>query len=180
MKLREAMPQDAMAMAGVHVAAWQRAYRGLVPDEHLQSMTCKGRAERFAAFLKETHDAVTLLAVSHDTVTGFMTVGRARDTDVQPRQTGEIWGIYVAPSHWQRGIGRCLLEEGELRLRTLGLSEAVLWVLKGNRAARAFYEKAGYRPDGAAKTVDLGGPLVALRYRRTLVQKPDSAPRPAA
>jgi hypothetical protein len=35
MLLRPAEPADAMAVARVHVRAWQIAYRTLLPDEYL-------------------------------------------------------------------------------------------------------------------------------------------------
>ena len=47
--------------------------------------------------------------------------------------------------------------------------EAVLWVVAGNGRARRFYEREGWRPDGADVTDDARGfPVTELRYRRDL------------
>lgn len=35
MRLRPAQPEDALAVARVHVRSWQAAYRGLLPDDHI-------------------------------------------------------------------------------------------------------------------------------------------------
>jgi hypothetical protein len=44
-----------------------------------------------------------------------------------------------------------------------------LWVLASNEQARRFYEAAGWRPDGGAQTIELGGAtLEEVRYRREL------------
>ena len=43
-------------------------------------------------------------------------------------------------------------------------------LLAENRRARAFYERAGFHPDGAAMETVIGGkPLEELRYRRRIL-----------
>jgi ribosomal protein S18 acetylase RimI-like enzyme len=42
----------------------------------------------------------------------------------------------------------------EMRLRAEGFDTAVLWVLKDNPRARAFYEKFGWEPSGIAAELD--------------------------
>jgi RimJ/RimL family protein N-acetyltransferase len=45
----------------------------------------------------------------------------------------------------------------------------MLWVFEANAAARGFYERLGWTPDGAAKPFAIGGAVpVELRYRRRL------------
>ena len=54
-------------------------------------------------------------------------------------------------------------------LTTRGFGEAVLWVFEANAPARAFYERLGWTPDGAAKPFAIGGSTpIELRYRRRL------------
>lgn len=36
---RRGTPDDIPGIAGVHVAAWQWAYRGQIPDDYLDSLT---------------------------------------------------------------------------------------------------------------------------------------------
>lgn len=66
-------------------------------------------------------------------------------------------------------IGTKLVREAEQMLRARGYGEIVLWVLEGNADARRFYEAMGFVPDGASKIVQLGVPLKAVRYRKTLL-----------
>ena len=107
---------------------------------------------------------------------GFLTVGDCRDDDVDKQETGEIWGIYLAPVHWRKGIGRSLCQYGENLLRSRGYTVATLWVFKDNHQARRFYEAMRFQPDGASKTLHPGGaPVEAIRYRKELANAEQGA-----
>ena len=43
-----------------------------------------------------------------------------------------------------------------------------LWVFADNPRARRFYEAMGFETDGASKTLQMGVPLGAVRYRRDI------------
>jgi ribosomal protein S18 acetylase RimI-like enzyme len=92
----------------------------------------------------------------NEQVVGFLTLGAARDPHLDVSRTGEIWGIYIWPNHWRKGIGRRLVEEAEKLLKSRGYENAVLWVLEGNQQARRFYEAMGFSLDGESKNIDLG------------------------
>jgi ribosomal protein S18 acetylase RimI-like enzyme len=165
--LRRATPDDAPALAGVHVAAWRQAYRGIVPDSYLEQFTVESRTKRFREFLAD--DSAETYAAEHGgRIVGFITLGGSRDPDVEPANTGEIWGIYVSPEFWRIGMGRFLCEQGQNILSSRDFAIATLWVLEANMPARRFYEAMGFQPDGATKELPLGIPLTAIRYRKRL------------
>jgi hypothetical protein len=62
------------------------------------------------------------------------------------------------------GIGRSLLETSLDGLRSTDRQVATLWVLETDRCARGFYERLGWRPDGAR----MDHPPTDVRYRLTL------------
>jgi GNAT superfamily N-acetyltransferase len=165
--IRPAQLGDAEAIAVVHVRTWQVAYRGHVPQTHLDRLD---PAERRAAWSEGLRAAepptATFVLEDADAVIGFVHVSPSRDDDVDPADVGEVNAIYLLPAHWGRGGGRLLLAAGLRALRTAGLTEATLWVMDSNDRARRFYEAAGWRPDGATKT-DLawGFALDQVRYR---------------
>ena len=167
MSIRRATPDDAAALARVHIDSWRSAYRGLVPDSHLEGLDYERRAQRFRESLAQNAEE-TYLAEQDGEVLGFLTLGGCRDTDVDQKTTGEIWGIYLAPGHWRKGIGTVLCRYGERILGARGYRSAILWVFAGNEQARRFYEAMGYRADGATKMLTPGAPLEAVRYRREL------------
>jgi len=167
MKVRPAVPEDAPALAQLHVDSWRAAYRGLVPDERLAQLDPEKRTEMFRRMAGEQVPGIFVGEVDGEIV-GFLTVGDCRDEDLDCTVTGEIWGIYLAPERWRRGFGRRLCEHGEEFVRSAGHSVCVLWVFAGNAEARRFYEAMGYAVDGASKTLEVGAPLEAVRYRKTL------------
>jgi ribosomal protein S18 acetylase RimI-like enzyme len=165
--LRRATPTDAPALAEIHVAAWRAAYRGIVPASHLEQFTVEGRTRRLREFLAD-HSAETYVAEYEGRLVGFLTLGGCRDTDVDQTKIGEIWGIYVLPEHWRRGVGRFLCEQGQSMLASRDFAIAVLWVLEANLPAKRFYEAMGFKPDGATRELSFGIPLTAIRYRKNL------------
>ena len=69
---------------------------------------------------------------------------------------------------WSSGAGRALIEQCEAELGGV-YPEATLWVLEENPRARAFYERAGWLPDGARKAEERWGVRAPeLRYRKEL------------
>lgn len=176
--LRRATPDDALALARAHVAAWHTAYRGIVPDAHLERITVENRAERFRQSLTTTAGEI-YVAEMDGQIIGHLTLGGCRDTDVDRSTTGEIWGIYLSPEHWHKGIGTFLFKQGERMLATRGYSIVTLWVLEANDPARRFYEAMGFQTDGATRTVQLGVPLMAVRYRKKVQDIESHAPADA-
>jgi ribosomal protein S18 acetylase RimI-like enzyme len=167
MEIRPARVDDAPALGRVHVDSWRTAYCGLVPDSSVQAFTCEWREESFRQSLASGAEETYLVHVDGEVV-GFLTLGAARDPDLDTDRTGEIWGIYISPGYWRKGIGKRLAEEAERILKSRGYEDAVLWVLDGNQQARRFYEAMGFRLDGESKNVDWETPLKAVRYRKAL------------
>ena len=52
--LRLAGPLDAYGLAEMHVATWQVAYRGLLPDDYLDGLTVAARVERWQQILTDS------------------------------------------------------------------------------------------------------------------------------
>lgn len=61
----------------------------------------------------------------------------------------ELDALFVEPERWRRGIGAALIEASVHEARRRGLS---LVTVVANPAARAFYEKCGFRVEGEAET----------------------------
>lgn len=167
MSIRRATPDDADAIARVHVDSWRSAYRGLVPDSHLERLNYEIRAKGFRESIASGAEETYLVEQAGDLI-GFLTLGGCRDADLDAALTGEIWGIYLAPQYWRRGVGRQLCHEAEKMLISRNYRQAVLWVFEGNASARRFYEAMGFEVDGASKTLNPGAPLQAIRYRKRL------------
>jgi L-amino acid N-acyltransferase YncA len=167
--VRPATPQDASAIAAVHVASWQVAYRGLLPDELLDGLDLERRRAVFERLLTDGRPRQGVVVAEADgCVTGFAHTVPSRDDDAD-ELTGEVTSIYAVAGAWGSGTGRALMAAAIEQLRAAGFRTVTLWVLDSNDRARRFYERAGFALDGAAKEEELAGtPIREVRYRREL------------
>jgi ribosomal protein S18 acetylase RimI-like enzyme len=170
-RVRRAVVADAAGMARVSVAAWREAYAGLMGAERLARLSVEERAETWRTRLADETNPVSHLVVEQlGAIAGFVSVGPPRDADVEvaadAERVGEMWAIYVDPLLWRQGAGAALFERGMAELRKRGFTAFVLWVLRDNRRARAFYERQGMSVDGAERSPeDEGEALPHVRYR---------------
>lgn len=88
--------------------------------------------------------------------------------DPEDEHRGQLARLYVAPEHWGEGIGRRLYDAAIRRLHREGFMTATLWVLEGNHRARSWYERLGWRANGARKPVYEPAGIDDLGYELTL------------
>lgn len=164
--IRRATPDDALAVATVHVRAWQDGFRGLIPDDYLDALRPEDRAAHYDFGASDPALPATLVAVRDGAIHGFATIGPSPETDAP---SGQLHALYVEPTAWGRGIGRRLIAEARAQLHARGFREAVLWVLVGSTRAQRFYRLDGWRPDDCERTEELWGTRVHdIRFRREL------------
>ena len=165
--VRTAGPADARPIAAVHVATWQDAYAGLLPDGFLAGLDVGEWAERWRGRLAAPGDGVFALVFEADRrIQGFVSGGPSRDEF----PGGEVYAIYVDPARQGGGAGGRLLAAATRLLADAGFTHASLWVLAGNHPARGFYESQGWRHDGTEhEWVPADGVGVPeIRYARSL------------
>jgi ribosomal protein S18 acetylase RimI-like enzyme len=140
--LRQARSSDAHAIGGVQVSSWRSSYRGMVPDDYLDGMTAEDHGRRWARLLAQGDNlALTFVVEEAGRVVGFAMGGPEREGD--PRFQGELYAIYLLLEAQRRGHGRALAEAVAGALVHRGLTSMLVWVLRDNLAARAFYERMG-------------------------------------
>src|SRR5262249_23030145 len=140
--IRRARPSDALAIAGVQVASWHAAYRGLMPDSTLAAYTVEVREAAWQKILASpVPERPTTVFERDGRVIAFATVGPSRDDP----EAGEVWALYAHPDAWSTGAGRALLEDGLAFLAAQRWPRVMLWVLDGNQRAIRFYQAAGFR-----------------------------------
>lgn len=153
-RVRDAVPDDALRLGEVHVAAWRATYAGgLMPDELLDGLDPVARGAEWAAALDRppspgVHRLVGL--DPQDVLRGFCVVGPARHDDAVA--SGEVHVLNVTPIAWGTGVGTALMDEGTRRLAAAGHDAAQLWVHPDNARARGFYRARGWHDEGSART----------------------------
>ncbi|MFG1955568.1 GNAT family N-acetyltransferase [Micromonospora sp. NPDC048830] len=174
--IRPEEPDDAEAVARVHVHGWQAGYAGIMPEEVLNRLNVAAWAQRRRDMgtADPGQPFRTLLAERGGTVIGFATFGPYRNNqdraDVDDA-LGEVVAMYVERAYWGDGTAGRLLAAARAALAGRGWTAYRLWVLRDNRRARRFYERAGLSADGERSTYQVpmagGRPpvgLVELRY----------------
>lgn len=161
-KIRWAVYDDAEDLGTIHSQGWKAAYKNIIPDKVLRLITAQERKKRFEeAIIDKTQETAVL--TKDNKVIGFCTLGANRDEDLDDSY-GEIWGIYLLPQYWGRGLGKALINWGIQELAQRGYDKISLWVLKDNIIARNFYEKIGFLFDGTVKDIEIGRLLREVRY----------------
>jgi ribosomal protein S18 acetylase RimI-like enzyme len=180
--IRDAVPRDADAIAAVHQASRDAAYRGRIDEALLKKMGAGERRRRWVAWLTDP-SVVTLVVEEDGEVVAFSTLRGSRDEDADGRGVAEMPTLYVRPDRMRRGLGSLLCRATCERATALGYRDLTLWVLELNEAARCFYDAFGFLDDGVTKLDDgpIPAPLTARRYRLALEPPADRAEdRPAS
>lgn len=138
----------------VHCTAWQEAYRGIVSDRYLDTMTVEATTARARQFPENT-----LVAKDGDKVVGFAVYSPSRDDDLP--DAGEVDAIYVLSEYYDRKVGYRLMNKAVDRLSDY--NTIFVWVFENNERAIRFYHKFGFEFDGSKKEWNLGGPLTIVR-----------------
>ncbi|PXW97944.1 L-amino acid N-acyltransferase YncA [Sphaerotilus hippei] len=168
-QVRPATLRDAKAIAEIHVAASRAALQGILPDDHLNSLS----VEKRQAFWREAIDLCepqVWVASANGQILGFVGYDRSRDERTPPT-TGELWAIYAAPAHWSTGVGLALWDAARDGLIEEGCTKATLWLPLRNERALRFHELAGFKREmKSARTTVVGGTKIEeIRLQRSLV-----------
>jgi GNAT superfamily N-acetyltransferase len=142
MLIRLAQLDDADGLARVHVDSWRAAYKGIVPDEHLASLSYEQRAARWRDNLATAKNGIFTYVAQDDAgrIIGFAGGGPERGGDLYYQ--GELYALYLHPDYFRQGIGTQLARTVAQRLIQDGMSSMLVWVLAQN-PARGFYEALG-------------------------------------
>jgi ribosomal protein S18 acetylase RimI-like enzyme len=166
MEIRTMREDEAPAVSRIYAQSWKSAYRGIVPQPYLDALP----EYRWTGILLQ-NPSRSFVLLSEGRYAGTASIAAPARDEKLP-DWGEVISLYLLPAYFGRGFGRALLGHCIRALEKEGFRKVYLWVLEENRRARAFYEQAGFRPDGAKIPVNIGGKeLTELRY---LFQNPES------
>lgn len=138
MHIRPARPPDAEGIARVRIATWRSAYRGIVPQDHLDQLSLPLITEQFRELFKE-EDPLIWVAEEGKQITGFVFGGPERG---DCPEGGEVFAVYIGDDYQGQGIGTRLMAAISRALYQQGKTCLILWVLEEN-PYRKFYEHLG-------------------------------------
>ena len=141
---------DMLAISKVYEESWKYAYKGIVPQDYLDSIS----EGQWASHIEQT-DRKNLVMVQDGIIIG--TSGFSKSRMAEMNGFGEIISLYFLPEYMGKGYGRLLLQAVVSELKKMGLGKMFLWVLEENRNARYFYEKCGFVQTERCLFSDIGG-----------------------
>lgn len=161
MIIRKANPSDAAAIAKVAVDTWKSAYRGIIADEVLSSLSYKQKEKSWYNTLTSGIDIVFVAEDQNGNIVGYASGGKERRN--HPIYRGELYTLYVLQSHHNLGIGRQLFVSIARELAKLQMKSLFVWVLEEN-PSRYFYKARGGK-EVDTKSIAIGGrSLVEIGY----------------
>ena len=159
--IREAHQNDVPGMAKVRVDTWQADYKGIVPDDFLESLSYQSTSERWQkAFWENRNPDVAVFVAENELkdIVGIAICGLEQSQD--PIYHGEIYVLYVLPQHQNQGIGRGLVAACVRHLiQKLKVESMLIWVIAEN-PYRRFYESLGGKLV-RKKTKEIGGMMIS-------------------
>jgi GNAT superfamily N-acetyltransferase len=162
MIVRKAQVGDANGIAKVHVQSWHETYRGIMPDDVLDSQSVEQRQAMWERVIPERLDVhPVFVAVDGDEIVGFASGGAVRGE--YEGYDSELYAIYALKKAQGHGVGRKLMQEVANALHEIGYKALMLWVAKGN-PTEAFYAHMGGKPFAEKSEMFGDTELVEIAY----------------
>ncbi|OBJ02556.1 GNAT family N-acetyltransferase [Mycobacterium sp. 1465703.0] len=140
--LREATPIDFADVAAMHYRVWRQSWAGVLPAHVLDALTSP---KRWAVLLYPRDLSRPgwrmWIAESSGQLLGMTIFG----PDPDDPERLQLDALYISPESQRHGIGGLLLAKV---LDCDPGCDVVLWCAEANAAARRFYEKNDFHPDG--------------------------------
>ena len=132
--VRRAEKEDVRQISEILVEDWQKAYRGIMDSDFLDSMSAD---QRYEIEIKRYQKYI--VAANGSEILGYAWPEMVED---EPADC-EIIALYVRYSKRNMGIGKLLMQHAVSFFREHGRKKMIIWCLKENLESRRFYEKAG-------------------------------------
>ena len=156
--VRPAVLGDAEAIAKIYVRAWRFAYKGIVPQEYLDSLS----EDKYLKRIKDKEGPDEFVFELDGNVVGLARLIDCRDKCAEG--CAEVQTIYFLPEHTSKGYGQHLLNSLKEIAFSKGYRDMIIWVLTENARARRAYEKAGFSRDKSRLITIAGKDLKESRY----------------
>lgn len=157
MTVREAGIRDSALLGHIMSVSFRTAFRDLVSAQTME--TCAGEENCTALVERILREGqVRFLVGENAGMLAWQDHG----------ETAEIVAIHSLPESWGTGLGKAMLEKA---LAQIGSKPVFLWAFKENKRARRFYEKEGFRWDGAQRVSEFDGAL-EVRYGKDGKKRP--------
>lgn len=142
--IRPAEPMNAATIADIHIRSWRAQFTAFLTPEQVLLKNLDQRDIRFKwqsrLVAEEGQRRHTFIAHADGVPVGYIT-GCVQSSEAN--HTSELDQIYVLASHAGQGIGTQLVRTLVARLRDVGHTSMMVWVMTLNPAVRFYRERLG-------------------------------------
>lgn len=161
--IREATVDDAKTISSIGVSSWLVAYRGIIPDEYLNSISIENREKHVAQSIMVSNNHFIIAEADGQPV--GMACFYPSLIEITVKDVWELEALYLLPQYWCKGVGRELIQYAFRYMRDHKARVCNLWVLADNHRTKRFYEHMGLTYTGIEKALSIGGKeLIEVRY----------------
>ena len=144
MSVRYIALSDAERVAEINIEGWQTAYRGIFPDEFLDSLDLKSRISSVKTAVSENPTDGLVFEDGNQNILGFCQFGELRWIE----EFGEVcdcemYAIYVLSRSRGQGVGKALMEAAFAEFKGQNKKSMLVNVLAENTASVEFYRNLG-------------------------------------
>ena len=145
MIISDCTADDISVLAALHKASQRESERGVILDADLDRKSLEEFQSQWRTWIADGDIFKKCVRAEDRVIQGFILYGRVKtrpdfDRGVVPRYGAEVYALYVHPDHFRKGVGKALFIEACTDLAERKLSSLILWALKKNRRACAFYD----------------------------------------
>jgi ribosomal protein S18 acetylase RimI-like enzyme len=152
--------EDIDNISKVLAASWKTAYRGIVNDDYLDSLTDNHWIELLNTGMN--NDGVFAMVIEDQDIIGAAILGKT-----EKEHEINLISFYLHPDKIGQGFGHVFYNGIEAELKAKGFSECVLDVLEYNKRAIRFYESHGFAITNSEVLTTLGNhEYVCKVYRK--------------
>lgn len=138
--IRNVKKEDLEQVAEIIVTGWKTAYKGIIDDNYLNSLTIE---KRYNKLLGNYLEDEFIVAELNGEIVGFSRYTLYNKSNEIKNVDGEIFSIYVRPRLKRKGIGTAIFTYVMNQYKNNGNKSIILGCFKENYQSRAFYEKMG-------------------------------------
>lgn len=150
--IRQANLSDAKNIATLIISGWQTAYKGLINQNFLNSMSISKMDEGWSKNItSQNKDNHIFVYENNNKILGVIRFGKPDDENSS--YNAEIHVLYVEPSLKRHGIGTKLFNFAKDYFIKNNTINMIIWCLKGNIPSINFYKKMGGTIVGTRKSV---------------------------
>ena len=132
--IRNAISDDARQIAEIIVEDWKIAYKGIIDNDYLDSLSVEERYQREL----QRYQLYRVAEINGEILgLAWNEIADNEDSDC------EIIALYIKSGKRKSGIGRAIFHDSVEHFKAAGKSKMIIWCLKENYEARKFYEKMG-------------------------------------